>query len=1160
MKRQLFNTLLTGTNRGLNTVKVLLFTILLCSMGSSAFASITVTAAAGGTNICSNKAADGSAPGYTTLGVITMAEGAVADFGNSGGNWTCTMNINAPAGWQFNTASVMTFSNTTTGGADVTGTTVITFSSTVLEVRFAGTNRVNLDTVFISGLQVQATSTSSAPGYLSVNFPTGGIANGVIAGTTGTDFGDLSQTPTAITGASTTICLPGNIGLSDATGSGVWSSSNTNIATVSGGTVTGVADGVVNIDYTVAGCTTMKAVTVTSAAPAITGPTTVCQNSTITLSNTSPGGIWSSGTPANATVVAGTGVVTGVITTGGTAVITYSITSCGSPQTYTVTVNPRPAAIVGSATSMCVGSTISVSDIIAGGTWSSTTSSVATVLPAGTTVFGVAAGSSVISYTLSSDGCARTATVTVLTAPSTTFSGPSQVCVGSTITLSNSSAGGTWSSPGGGGAPLFVGMTTGTVTGVNAGVGIVTYSVGSCGTATVAITVNTVSGITGTTTLCVGTTTILSDATPGGVWSSGTTTIATILPAGTTVTGAGPGTAVITYSVTATGCTTTRNVTVNAPPSAISGVPTVCTGFTTNLSNTVTGGAWSSGTPTVGTVTNAGRVSGVLGGTTVITYSITTCPTATITVTVNTTPPAITGPVTTCIGSTITLSDATAGGTWSSVSTGVATVGSASRIVTGVTAGTSVISYQITATGCATTTTVTVNTPPSATFTGNPAVCAGLTTTLSNSVGGGVWTSGTTSVATVTSGAGLVHGVAAGTSIISYTTAACPSATVTLTVNAIPTIIGGPATICTSGSTTKITLSDYIAGGIWSSSVNAVATVGTGNGTVTAVTAGNTQITYSVTATGCMNTTTVTVNTPPASITGTASVCTGATTALSNTVAGGAWSSSNTTDATVSNVGLVTGGAVTGTPIISYAITSCPTATLTVTVNLSPNPIAGAATTVCQNSTIVLSDGTGGGVWSSSNTFRATVSSGNVTGAATGVVNISYTLGSCTALRTLTVNATPVAIVGATSLCTGTAIHLSDAPGGGAWSSATSSVATVVSGTGVVNGTAAGTSVITYKLGTGCQMTTTITVNQSPGAITGNRHACVGQGTTLSDATTGGTWTSANTNDATIDYNLGTVSGIASGSVPMTYTELCGRLHSNCYSNNKWNTFIYLRY
>lgn len=81
----------------------------------------------------------------------------------------------------------------------------------------------------------------------------------------------------------------------------------------------------------------------------------------------------------------------------------------------------------------------------------------------------------------------------------------------------------------------------------------------------------------------------------------------------------------------------------------------------------------------------------------------------------------ITGTFTVCANSTVPLSDATTGGTWSSSNTTNATVGSSTGIVTGVAAGTATISYTVGATGYVTTV-VTVIALPSAISPAAPSV------------------------------------------------------------------------------------------------------------------------------------------------------------------------------------------------------------------------------------------------------------------------------------------------------------------------------------------------------------------------------------------------------------------------------------------------------
>ncbi|MBC8884223.1 hypothetical protein H9X57_15225 [Flavobacterium piscinae] len=62
-----------------------------------------------------------------------------------------------------------------------------------------------------------------------------------------------------ITGAATALCMPNTLVLSSTSPGGTWSSSNEAVATVVGGTVTGVSEGAVTISYSVTdnGCTTV---------------------------------------------------------------------------------------------------------------------------------------------------------------------------------------------------------------------------------------------------------------------------------------------------------------------------------------------------------------------------------------------------------------------------------------------------------------------------------------------------------------------------------------------------------------------------------------------------------------------------------------------------------------------------------------------------------------------------------------------------------------------------------------------------------------------------------------------------------------------------------------------------------------------------------------
>jgi hypothetical protein len=371
---------------------------------------------------------------------------------------------------------------------------------------------------------------------------------------------------------------------------------------------------------------------------------------------------------------------------------------------------------------------------------------------------------------------------------------------------------------------------------------------------------------------------------------------------------------------------------------------------------------------------------------------------------------SISGNSTVCVGSTLTLSNSTSGGTWTSSDATVATINASTGVVTGVAVGTATITYTITnVSGCTNSATksITVNSVPTVSaITGTVSVCAGgATTTLSNATSGGVWSSSNTAIATVGSSTGIVTGVAGGTATITYTItngSGCSAAsTAAITVNSLTTLSAntGTASACI-GSTS--TLSNSTSGGTWSSSNSSVATVGSSTGVVTGVAAGTATITYSyINANSCVSTatTTFTVYSLPtvASITGNSAVCVGASTTLSSSTAGGVWSSSNTGIATVSSGGVVTGLAV-GNATITYTVTNGNGCVNSVTANISITalPVLSAisgSTSVCVGSTITLTNSTAGGVWSSSNTSVATVSSsGVVTGVSAGTATITYSV------------------------------------------------------------------------------------------------------------------------------------------------------------------------
>ncbi len=754
-------------------------------------------------------------------------------------------------------------------------------------------------------------------------------------------------------------------------------------------------------------------------------------------------------------------------------------------------------------------------------------------------------------------GCttdSRTAVIAnVIAKPTTSISGAStSLCIGGTTNITPSTAG-TWTSSN---TAIATITNAGLITAIAAGSATFSYTLTSNGCvsdATASFTVNAKPSvsITGSATICAGSTTNLSP-TSGGTWASSNSAVATITSGGV-VTGVAAGTATFTFTNNTTLCPSdaTSAVTVNGKPTtSISGASTsLCIGGSTNITPS-TAGTWTSSNAAVATITNAGLITAVAAGSATFTYTLTSnsCTSdATSSFTVNAKPNvSITGSATICAGSTTNLSPTT-GGTWVSSNTSVATVTNGG-VVTGIAAGTATFTFTNSTTLCPSnaTSAVTVNAKPTTSISGaSTSLCIGGTTNITPSTAG-TWTSSNTSVATITN-VGLITAVSAGSATFTYTLTSnsCTSdATASFTVNAKPSVsITGSATIC-AGSTTNLSPTT---GGTWVSSNTSVATI-TSGGVVTGVAAGTATFTFTNSTTLCPSdaTSTVTVNAKPTtSISGAnASLCIGGTTNITPSMAG-TWTSSNTSVATITNAGLITAVAA-GSAIFTYTLTSnsCTSdATASFTVNAKPSVSITGSATICAGSTTNLSPTTGG-TWTSSNTALATITSGGVvTGVAAGTATFTFTnsttLCPSDATSAVTVNAKPTtSISGASaSLCIGGTTNITPSTAG-TWTSSNTAVATI-SNAGLITAIAAGSATFTYTLtSNSCtsDATASFTVRAKPSvSITGGSTICAGSTTNLSP-TTGGTWASSNTAVATVTSG-GVVTGVAAGTATFTFTN-----------------------
>jgi type IX secretion system substrate protein/Big-like domain-containing protein len=216
----------------------------------------------------------------------------------------------------------------------------------------------------------------------------------------------------------------------------------------------------------------------------------------------------------------------------------------------------------------------------------------------------------------------------------------------------------------------------------------------------------------------------------------------------------------------------------------------------------------------------------------------------------------ITGPSTACVGYTISLTDATPGGTWTSDNTTVATVGS-TGIVTGVSGGVANITYNLTG-GCFVGSPhVMINVYDMPVITGSANVCSGLTNTLAGSVSG-TWSSSNTAVATISTIGGfssVVTGITVGTCVISLTSGGSCYATTPMSVSALPVITSSSSYGC--GDVYTLTSGGGVSYSWTPSTGLSCSTCATTTVNPSATT------TFTVTGTdalGCPNTSTVSVN------------------------------------------------------------------------------------------------------------------------------------------------------------------------------------------------------------------------------------------------------------------------------------------------------------
>lgn len=371
-------------------------------------------------------------------------------------------------------------------------------------------------------------------------------------------------------------------------------------------------------------------VTINPNAGAVTasGGGTFCNSTTITAAGGSGGTIYFQGTTSGGTSTT-TPSSSEVVTASGTYYFrARTAAGCWGPEgSVNVTINPLPAAVtVTGGDTYCTssaaltasggsGGTIYYQGTTSGGTSTTTSSSTESVSSTGTYYFRARTA-------LGCWGTEGSASVVFNSLPTVASITPSgtNLCDGNSLTLTAGSVTGTgslvsynWSGPGSyssttsANAVTFAAATTNSgnfsVTVTYPGVGCTSNAVAT----STAVTVNAnPAAVSGADYFCAAATAAYTNPTPGGVWSSSNTSVATIGSTSGTATGVAAGTSVLTYTIGGL-CFSTKQITVNALPTVSSTGDEICVGGTGTVTATPSAGnvRWFDA-PTAGTLLHTG--------------------------------------------------------------------------------------------------------------------------------------------------------------------------------------------------------------------------------------------------------------------------------------------------------------------------------------------------------------------------------------------------------------------------------------------------------------------------------------------------------------------------------------------------------------------------
>ncbi len=601
----------------------------------------------------------------------------------------------------------------------------------------------------------------------------------------------------------------------------------------------------------------------------IHGPDTVCIGATITLANGAVGGYWAASN-TNASVSGGivSGVATGMDTVNYTVV--YGKDTLMVSKSIFVKGYPDAGTILG-AGFVCLSTTTTYINIVAGGAWSIKNTTLASMDSTSGILIPVMAGLDTVMYsTINSCGATTVYFADTILGSITTagdITGVDSFCAGTTTLFTSDAllpirATGTWgvTNPG-----ITLG-TSGSAFATSAGTDSVYFIVANgCYGDTAFKPVNVLSlpnagVLNGPDSFCIGNHVYFEVSMPGGILTltNGNATSPTGLIT-SPITGASVGLDTIQYKVTnyCGSDSTFYPIKINPYPTAgvlVCADTNLCVGATVTLTDTVSGGNWISMGAAYASVDTNGVVTGLAAGDASIHYTV-SGPCGVVMAPKNihviALPHAapIGGYDTLCVGSSTILLDSVSGGTWMSWDASVATIAGNNLNVH--TIGTDTITYRV-ANYCGADTAfaviATLNVPIP-TITGPTLLCIGSPDTLVGSPMGGTWLSGDTALLTVDNG--ILTGKAEGSAGINYKVVnRCGTANVAQSMNIlkVPVVsISGDSIVFKSY---PINLVGSPSGGTWTATNN-WATVSNGlvsfNDSVFVFIGGHDTIIYSLT-------------------------------------------------------------------------------------------------------------------------------------------------------------------------------------------------------------------------------------------------------------------------------------------------------------------------